>query len=120
LQRQQAKVVSNVLLILLCCSLRIESLRSFRKKCVGLSLPNPLTLSVKIWCPGLVKRNYGQLAHIDVATRGNKHTLYQSSVNYDLRKHFFTNRVVSLWNTLPNVVVDSDSINCFKSRLDTF
>jgi len=28
--------------------------------------------------------------------------------------------VVSLWNSLPNVVVDSDSINCFKSRLDQF
>jgi len=24
---------------------------------------NILTLSVKIWCPGLVKRNYGQLAY---------------------------------------------------------
>jgi len=31
-----------------------------------------------------------------------------------------TNRVVSLWNSLPNGVVDSDSINCFKSRLDKF
>jgi len=32
--------------------------------------------------------------------------------------HFFTNRVVSY--SLPNVVVDSDFINCFKSRLDKF
>jgi len=60
------------------------------------------------------------LPHIDVDTRGNKYKLYQRSVKYDLRKHFFTNRVVSLWNTLPNGVVDSDAINCFKSRLDKF
>jgi len=62
--------------------------------------------------------NISLVPHIDVATRGNKYKLYQISVKYDLRKHFFTNRVVSLWNSLPNVVVDSDSINCFKSRLD--
>jgi len=30
--------------------------------------------------------------HVDVATRGNKYKLYQSSVKYVLRKHFFTNR----------------------------
>jgi len=64
--------------------------------------------------------NISLLPHVDVATRGSKYKLYQSSVKYDLRKHFFTNRVVSLWNSFPNVVVNSDSINCFKSRLDKF
>jgi len=63
---------------------------------------------------------FSLLPHIDVATRGNKYKLYQSSVKYDLRKHFFTNRLVSLWNSLPNVVVDADSINCYKSQLDNF
>jgi len=37
-----------------------------------------------------------------------------------IRKHFFTNRAVSLWNSLRTVVVDSDSTNCLKSRLDKF
>jgi len=36
------------------------------------------------------------LPHIDFATRGNKYKLYQSSVKYDLRKHFFPNRAVSI------------------------
>jgi len=58
--------------------------------------------------------NISLLPHIDVATRGNKYKLHQSSIKYDLRKHFFTNRVVSLWNSLTSGVVDSDSINCFK------
>jgi len=39
---------------------------------------------------------------------------------YDLRKHFLTNRVMSLWNSLPDGVMDSDTIKCFKSRLDKF
>jgi len=39
--------------------------------------------------------NISLLPHIEIATRGNKYKLYQSSVKYDLKKHFFTNRVVS-------------------------
>jgi len=35
------QVVSNVVLIFLRCSLKIESLRSFSKQCVGLPLQNP-------------------------------------------------------------------------------
>jgi len=31
-----------------------------------------------------------------------------------------TNRVISVWNCLPNSVVVADSINSFKSRLATF
>jgi len=58
------------------------------------------------------------LPHVDVAKRGKKYKLYQSSVKYDLRKHFFTNRVMSLWNSLPGGVVDSDSINYLKCRID--
>ena len=39
---------------------------------------------------------------------------------YDLRKYCFTNRVVNIWNSLPKWVVTADSINIFKTRLDTF
>jgi len=55
--------------------------------------------------------NPSLLPLVDVATGGNKYKLYQSFVKYDLRKHFFTNRLVSLWNSLPDGVVDSDTIN---------
>jgi len=60
--------------------------------------------------------NISLAPNVSVATRGNKYKLFQSYVKYDLRKHFFTNRVVSLWNSLPNNVVDSDSIKSFKIR----
>ena len=35
-------------------------------------------------------------------------------------KYSFTDRVVNIWNSLPNKVVLADSVNCFKSRLDKF
>ena len=41
--------------------------------------------------------------------------------HYDLKKFSFTNRIVNIWNSLPNaVVVDVDSDDLFKSRLDNF
>ena len=33
---------------------------------------------------------------------------------YDLRKYYFTNRVVPTWNRLPNDVVMADIINLFR------
>ena len=37
---------------------------------------------------------------------------------YELRKNFFSNRIVNMWNSLPDYVVMSDTINTFKNRLD--
>jgi len=53
-------------------------------------------------------------------TRGNLLRLKKFRPKYDLRKYSFTNRVVNIWNSLPNKVELADSVNCFKSRLDKF
>jgi len=37
-----------------------------------------------------------------------------------LRTFLFTNRIVNIWNSLPNAVVDVDSVDLFQSRLDNF
>ena len=37
-----------------------------------------------------------------------------------LGNFWFTNRIVNIWNSLPNAVVDVDSVDLFKSRLDNF
>ena len=39
---------------------------------------------------------------------------------YDLRKYFFTNRIVNLWNDLLDYVVMAANINTFKGRLDKY
>jgi len=51
-------------------------------------------------------------------TRGNDYKLLNFSFHYDLRKNFFTARIVNIWNSLSNSVVDASTVNAFKARLD--
>ena len=37
---------------------------------------------------------------------------------YDKRKYFFGVRVISVWNSLPDSVIQADSVNMFKNELD--
>jgi len=38
---------------------------------------------------------------------------------YELRRHYFSHRIVYVWNSLPDVV-SAESVNSFKPRLDKF
>jgi len=59
--------------------------------------------------------------NINKVTRGNYFRLSKNRSHNDLRKFSFTNRIVNIWNYLPNAdVVDVDSVDLFKSRLDNF
>ena len=53
-------------------------------------------------------------------TRGNKYKLINNRFHYDLRKYYFSARIVNIWNSLPNHVVDVNSVNLVKARLDRF
>ena len=37
---------------------------------------------------------------------------------YDIRKYYFTERIVNIWNSLPDAVVNSSTVNQFKKNLD--
>jgi len=53
-----------------------------------------------------VRLNFNSLS----TTRGNKYKLQKSASH--------SSRVVNIWNSLPDLMVDADTLNTFKSHLD--
>jgi hypothetical protein len=64
-------------------------------------------------CP-LMKMTY------DITGRSGRNSLalYQDRCNTNIRKHSFSQRIVAIWNTLPDHVVKAPSVDSFKGRLD--
>ena len=46
--------------------------------------------------------------------------LYKNRVNSDVLKYSFANRVIEHWNKLPENVINVNSINSFKNKVDKY
>ena len=51
------------------------------------------------------------------STRGNSLKLAKLAVASEPNKNFFTNRVINIWNALPDVVVTFCSVSSFKRNI---
>ena len=52
--------------------------------------------------------------------RGNSLKLYPQRTRTQVRKYSFAMRVVKYWNSLPEKIVTSKTLNTFKNRLDKY
>jgi len=52
------------------------------------------------------------------STRGHSWKLAKQTCNRDCRLHFFSLRVINRWNSLSQELIESDSVNGFKSGLE--
>ena len=50
--------------------------------------------------------------------RGHTAKIAKSRCQLDIRRFFFSSRVIDRWNRLQQSVIDSDSVNCFKNGLN--
>ena len=55
---------------------------------------------------------------VHAGTRGHSQKIHKKRFRLDVRGSFFSQRIVGDWNSLPENVIMSDTLNCFKSRLD--
>ncbi len=58
------------------------------------------------------------LARYGATTRGNKFRYVKELSNNSIRWNFFNNRIANVWNSLPVEVIDANSVNSFKARID--
>ena len=53
-------------------------------------------------------------------TRGHSFKIEKRRSRLEIRRNFFSQRIVNKWNSLPDSVVNADSVNSFKNRYDKY
>ena len=53
-------------------------------------------------------------------TKGNKYKLMKPKSRFDFRKHLLSQIVKNKWTSLPDSVVEAESVNSFKNKYDAY
>ena len=71
-------------------------------------------------------KHHGKKQQLNIHTN-TQHTktspileLLNKSFHYDIKKYSFTAHTVNTWNSLPNKIVDNESVNTLKTHLDRY
>ena len=65
------------------------------------------------------QNKFFKLANTD-RTRGHNLKLVKDRSRLNVRKYFFSQRVINSWNALPASVVEAETVNSFKNRYDKY
>jgi len=52
--------------------------------------------------------------------RGHKFRLVEHRSNLEVRRNFFTERLINRWNSSDQRSLDVDSVNCFKNQVEEY
>ena len=66
---------------------------------------------------GVKREDFFQL-RIDTGRRGHSLTILKQHCRLNVRKYFFTHRVVDTWNKMSEDTVYSKTVNIFKNQID--
>ena len=103
--------------------------KSYKERLYSLGLPSLVyrrlrgdlietyKITHKIYDPNITN-SLINLAHTN--TRSHKFKLLKPRVNTNKFLHFFTNRIINVWNNLPGNIVEATSLNCFKNKIDKY
>ena len=58
--------------------------------------------------------------NIQSSTRGHSLKLFKESPRLFIRHNFFSNRIVNVWNSLPDTIISAPTVATFKERLDDY
>ena len=72
-----------------------------------------------IYDPITTKKLLTKISASSITRRINSIKLFKKGTKKDKYKHFFTNRIINVWNNLPDPVVTAKSLNIFKNKVDT-